>query len=248
MNIPSTISSLSEVVSDRDEYLTQLLQTNVQIRIIEQETVAWMQELRDRAAAIVHLSSLPTTRDEEWRFTDLSSLRQIKFNHVESQHIPSLQTDNLPYIPEAANSRLVFVNGVYAPELSATQLPEGLVVTNLANLPLAYRSQVQNYLGKAEGSAEVFTALNTAGLTDVAVVWVTKNLQVETPIHLLFISTGGKTSTISQPRCLVVAETGSSVTLIEEYTNRIDWGLNPKETRRNKSLRGILRKSVSTQL
>ncbi len=221
MNIlPSTISSLTDV-SDRDEYLTQLLnQSHGQsIQVIEQETVAWLQELRDRAAAIVHLSALPTTRDEEWRFTDLSSLRQIKFNNVETFH-QSLPDITPLTLPEAANSRLVFVNGVYAPELSAAQLPEGLVVTNLANLALAHRSKVQNYLAQAEGSHEVFTALNTAGLTDVAVVWVTKNLVVETPIHLLFISTGGETPTISQPRCLVVAETGSSVTLIEDYLNQ----------------------------
>ena len=231
MNIlPSTISSLSEV-SDRDEYLTQLLNQcqGQSIQVIEQETVRWVQDLRDRAAAIVHLSSLPTTRDEEWRFTDLSALRQIKFNHVETQYIASLPDITSLTLPEAANSRLVFVNGVYAPELSAAQLPAGLVVTNLANLPLAHRSKIQDYLAQAEGASEVFTALNTAGLTDVAVVWVSKNLQVETPIHLLFISTGGETPTISQPRCLVVAESGSSVTLIEEYTNRIAWGLNPRE-------------------
>lgn len=222
MNIqsPSIISNLSDV-SDRDEYLTQLLNQcqGQSIQLIEQETVAWVQELRDRAAAIVHLSALPTTRDEEWRFTDLSSLRQIKFNAVETFH-QSLPDITPLTLPEAANSRLVFVNGVYAPELSVAQLPEGLVVTNLASLPLAYRSKVQDYLAKAEGSPEVFTTLNTAGLTDVAVVWVTKNLVVETPIHLLFICTAGKTPTISQPRTLVVAETGSSVTLIEEYTNR----------------------------
>jgi len=52
------------------------------------------------------------------------------------------------------------------------------------------------------------------------VVWVRKNLVVETPIHLLFISAPGETPTISQPRCLVVAESGSAVTLIEDYTNR----------------------------
>lgn len=222
MNIqsPSIISNLSDV-SDRDVYLTQLLNQcqGQSIQLIEQETVAWVQELRDRAAAIVHLSALPTTRDEEWRFTDLSSLRQIKFNAVETFH-QSLPDITPLTLPEAANSRLVFVNGVYAPELSVAQLPEGLVVTNLANLPLAHRSKVQDYLGKAEGAPEVFTSLNTAQLTDVAVVWVSKNLQVETPIHLLFICTAGKTPTISQPRTLVVAETGSSVTLIEEYTNR----------------------------
>jgi len=39
-------------------------------------------------------------------------------------------------IPEAGNSRLVFVNGVYAPGLSAVaDLPDGVVVSNLAGLP-----------------------------------------------------------------------------------------------------------------
>jgi Fe-S cluster assembly protein SufD len=64
-----------------------------------------------------------------------------------------------------------------------------------------------------------FTALNTSGLKDVAVVWVAKNVVVETPIHLVFVA-AGEAPSISLPRCLVVAETGSSVTLVEEFTNR----------------------------
>jgi Fe-S cluster assembly protein SufD len=220
---PSTISSLSEIVPDKDAYLTGLLEQchGQNLQIIEQETVAWVQELRDRAAAVVRLYSLPTTKDEEWRFADLSALKQFKFQAVSGDAAVSLSDISPLTLPEAANSRVVFVNGVYAPQLSAVAgLPDGLVVSNLGSLPLAYRSRVQNYLAEAEGAPEVFTALNTAGLTDVAVVWVPKNLVVEIPIHLLFISTAGKTPTISQPRCLVVAETGSSVTLIEDYLNQ----------------------------
>ena len=37
----------------------------------------------------------------------------------------------------------------------------------------------RQYLAQAEGAQEVFTALNTAGLTDVAVVLVGKNVVVE---------------------------------------------------------------------
>jgi len=66
---------------------------------------------------------------------------------------------------------LVFVNGVYAPGLSAVaDLPDGVVVSNLAGLPITHRSRVRDYLAQAQGQ-ELFT-LNTAGLTDVAVVWV----------------------------------------------------------------------------
>ncbi|MEH2075985.1 MAG: Fe-S cluster assembly protein SufD [Nostoc sp.] len=206
----SNVVSLTSTLLDRDDYLTGLLN-----QVTPTKTEGWLQELRQGAANWVRHSIIPTTREEEWRFTDLSSLRKVQFN-VETVNFASLQFDILP---EAANSRLVFVNGVFAPELSAvTDLPSGIVVSNLAGLSAVEQEGVRQYLAQAEGAQEIFTALNTAGITDAAVVWVKKNVVVETPIHLVFIS--GKTLTISQPRCLVVAESGSQVSLVEEYTNR----------------------------
>ncbi|MBG1263247.1 Fe-S cluster assembly protein SufD [Nostoc commune] len=208
----SNVVSLTSML-DRDDYLTGLLN-----QVTTTKTEGWLQELRQSAANWVRHSIIPTTREEEWRFTDLSSLRKVQFNNVDTRIFASLQFDILP---ETANSRLVFVNGVYAPELSAvSDLPSGVVVSNLAGLSAVEQEGVQQYLAQAEGAQEVFTALNTAGISDAAVVWVKKNVVVETPIHLVFIS--GDTLTISLPRCLVVAESGSQVTLVEEYTNRRD--------------------------
>ena len=205
----SNVVSLTSML-DRDDYLTGLLN-----KVTATKTEGWLQELRQSAANWVRHSIIPTTREEEWRFTDLSSLRKVEF-HVETRKLASLQFDILP---EAANSRLIFVNGVFAPELSAvSDLPSGIVVSNLAGLSVVEQQAVQQYLAQAEGAQEVFTALNTAGITDAAVVWVKKNVVVERPIHLVFIS--GETAAISQPRCLVVAESGSQVSLVEEYTNR----------------------------
>ncbi|MBC1219511.1 Fe-S cluster assembly protein SufD [Nostoc sp. UCD121] len=208
----SNVVSLTSTFLDKDVYLTELLN-----QVTTPKTEGWLQELREGAASWVRHSTVPTTREEEWRFTDLSSLRKVQFS-VETGNYASLEFDILP---EAVNSRLVFVNGVYAPELSAvSDLPSGIVVSNLAGLSAVEQEGVRQYLAQAEGAQEVFTALNTAGITDAAVVWVKKNVVVETPIHLAFISVAGETATISQPRCLVVAESGSQVTLVEEYTNR----------------------------
>ncbi|KJH70606.1 Fe-S cluster assembly protein SufD [Aliterella atlantica] len=217
------ISPIVDVgVKDRDAVLTALLQQcqGQKLQVLEPEMLSWLQELRDRACDLVHLYTLPTTRDEEWRFTDLSALRQVKFTNAETLHAKS-PTDIAPLIlPEAANSRVVFVNGIYAPELSAvTDLPDGIVASNLASLPVEKRSQLQDYLAQIPGTQEVFTALNTAGIVDVAVVWVDKNVVVDTPIHLLFV-TAGDEPVVSQPRCLVVAESGSQVTVVEEYTHQ----------------------------
>ncbi|AFY34640.1 Fe-S cluster assembly protein SufD [Calothrix sp. PCC 7507] len=213
---PSTIPnsdtvSLTATLLDRDAYLIELLN-----RVTITKSTGWLQEVRQHATNWVRHSTIPTTREEEWRFTDLSSLRKVQFN-VETGKFTSVQPDILP---EAANSRLVFVNGVYAPELSAiADLPPGIVVGNLTELTVDIQKRVSQYLAQAEGAQEVFTALNTAGLTDAAVVLVDKNVAVETLIHLVFMTVAGETATISQPRCLVVAESGSSVTLVEEYRN-----------------------------
>lgn len=219
--VPNSHSiDLASTVLDRDAYLIDLLNQIVGGVETPRDRLSWLQELRERAVLWVRQSVLPTTRDEEWRFADLSFLRKIQF-HVGTKGSASVGS-SLRSRPEAATSRLVFVDGVYSSELSSVSLlPDGVVVSNLADLSATYTQEVQKYLAQTEGAHELFTALNTSGMVDVAVVWVSKNVVVETPIHLVFLATGEQ-SGISLPRCLVVAETGSSVTLVEEYANHTD--------------------------
>lgn len=204
----------------RDAYLSGLLNQcqGLDVQVTELEIAALLQELRNNASALVKKLAIPTKRYEEWRFTDLSPLLQVQF------HKPEINVDlasevNEFILPEAP-IRLVFINGIYASKLSSvTELPEGLIISNLAQLPITHRSKVGQYLAKKEGVTDIFTALNTAGLTDASVIWAAKNTVVETPIHLLFLSLESEEATINQPRCLIVAESGSDITLIEEYTN-----------------------------
>ena len=210
MSIPVSLTSIPNSLLDRDAFLTDLLN---QVTVSEKDD--FLKQLRDGAAKWVRHSVIPNTREEEWRFTDLSPLKQVNFKLGMFQEI-SLESDILSEVSQ----RLVFVNGVYSPDLSNNEnLPAGLTFGNLDVLP---SEVVQEYLAQSEGTRDVFTALNTAALNDVAVVWVSKNVVVETPIHLLFVSVAGESATISQPRVLVVAESNSQVSLIEEYTNHPD--------------------------
>jgi Fe-S cluster assembly protein SufD len=218
---------LTAASNREDTYLAGLLNQcqALDLQVIDPEIAALLQELRDRASLWVNKLTIPTKRDEEWRFTDLSPLLKVNFQQPQIK-VDLAESAIANFILPEAPIRLVFVNGTYAPQLSAVaDLPEGLVVSNLAQLPVTHRSKVSQYLAQKEGATEVFTVLNTAGLTDAAVVWVAKNTVVEAPIHLLFLSVADESATITQSRCLVVAESGSVVTLIEEYTNTDEQGL-----------------------
>lgn len=199
---------------NRSDYLAALLAS---CGSAESSKIGWLAELRSRSIALIQEQAIPTMRDEEWRFTDLSALLQYSFQPASAGVVADSLVAEVK-LPEAMNSRLTFVNGKYAPSLSnVTGLPANIFVGSLTQLSPAASDNLQQYCGQQPGYQEVFTALNTTALADVAVVWVQKNQILTQPIHLLFITVAGEVATISQPRCLVVAESGSRITLVQEY-------------------------------
>mgnify|MGYP003433529889 FL=1 len=198
---------MTPTLKNRD-ILTQLLALNPPL------TIPQLQSLRTQATGYLQEETIPSNKDEEWRFTDLSPLLTQTFTAPNSQ-IPPVNIHGLIF-SEAANTRLTFVNGIYAPEYSSLNLPTGVFVGNLA-AAMEEGLAIADYLGKQPGGEEVFTAINTAGINEAAVIWLGKDISIESPIHLLFIATVDDTAISIQPRTLIVLETGSNVTLVEEY-------------------------------
>ncbi|ASC74249.1 FeS cluster assembly protein SufD [Halomicronema hongdechloris C2206] len=202
-------------VDRREDYLNHLLSQATQ----QGERSLPLSSLRDTAKALVREQTFPSTRDEEWRFTDLSAMMQLPFQAVETVGKPQPDLSSLT-LAETASSRLVFINGRYAAELSSTQaLPSNVVVGSFSQLygQDSLGASLEERLGQQFGSNEVFTALNTVGFADAAVIWVPRNQILEVPIQLIQISLPGETPTLGHPRCLVVAESGSAVTLVESF-------------------------------
>jgi Fe-S cluster assembly protein SufD len=173
-----------------------------------------LQQLRTQATGYLQEETIPTSKNEEWKFTDLSPLLSQTFT-APSPQIPPVNIHGL-ILPEAPDTRLVFVNGIHAPQYSSLKLPTGVFIGNLA-AAIAAGLAISDYLGKQPGGEEVFTAINTAGMNDTAVVWLSKDISHETPIQLLFIATVDDTAIAIQPRTLIVLESGSSATVVEEY-------------------------------
>ena len=176
-------------------------------------SLSWLNQLRGNAVDRVGALTVPTTRDEDWRFTDISPLTKLSFQPAQdlAQLAPAAIEQWL--IPEAA-ARLVFIDGIYAPEHSFNQA--GLTVENLAAGVTQHGAAVHAHLGRhAAFERNAFTALNTAFLHDGALIIVPRDLALVAPVHLLFIAT--RKHAASYPRCLVIAESGSAVTVVEDF-------------------------------
>lgn len=205
--------SLSMVTGS--SYLESLLQGQPQR---PSSPLAWLNQLRADAVDRASTLKVPTTRDEEWRFTDISPLSNLSFQPVRTESLLSAGDAEKFYLEEAA-IRLVFVDGVYAPQLSRQPHgaeDAGLVVTNLSEAGSVYASVIEPHLGRHAGFRDnVFAALNTAFLHDGALILVPRNVVVEEPVHLLFIATQKEAA--SHPRCLLIAESGGAATVVEDY-------------------------------
>ncbi len=175
----------------------------------------WLRTLRAQALERVGALTLPNTHDEAWRFTNISALTRQSFHPLRAP--TALTSADIARLHiEEAPTRLVFVDGVHAPHLSSVNAEGGLVVGNLLSAPEAQVATIAGHLGRhAAFHDALFPALNTAVLTDAAVVIVPRDVVVAAPVHLLFIST--QPDVASHPRLLLVAEPGSVVTLIEDY-------------------------------
>ncbi|MGL5032708.1 MAG: Fe-S cluster assembly protein SufD [Microcystaceae cyanobacterium] len=206
--------------TDNQSYLQKLgQQSDRGLPVIKSDL---LNSLRKQASQQIQELPLPTKRDEEWLFTDLSDLVTVDFEIATAIALDKSILQQF-ILDEGEHNRLVFVNGFYSPELSdLTALPTGIYVGNLGDLPQAKLEKLPHYLGKAEGSDEIFTVLNTSGLQDVMVIWADANAEIQTPIHCLFLAVVSPQAALIQPRVLVITEANSSLTLAESYATVTD--------------------------
>lgn len=174
-----------------------------------------------RRAAISRFSALgfPTSRNEEWKYTNVAPLLRHKFKLAqEPVHLSKAALADFVFAGLPQNL-LVFVNGRFAKELSQVEShAKGLVLESLANVLQRGDDLTNKYLGRyANFENEAFIALNTAFADDGAFIRVPRKTVLDEPIHLLNISDSSKMSFLAHPRHLILIGEGSQVQIIESY-------------------------------
>lgn len=169
--------------------------------------------LRQVAETRVEDLGLPTTKQEDWKYLDLSPLADQAFRPATAVEVDIRER----ILPEARGGRLVFVNGHPDPHHSCVSgLPAGVRL-----MPLSHASEAASALGTVldAETMDAFAALNTARFTDGAFVFVPRGVKVEAPLHLLFL-TKADHPVFTLPRLLIVLERGAELELIEEHVGK----------------------------
>jgi Fe-S cluster assembly protein SufD len=189
-------------------------------RLAAGRDLPWLRALRENAFARFCKVGFPTTRDEDWRFTNISAIAETPFRLSRDEARLSPR-DLQPWCMEDACCQLVFVNGRFSAELSSPRsLAAGVRVESLARQIAEGSTEIEPHLGAyLDTRRDAFSALNTAFAEDGAYIHVRRGTALKTPIHLLFVSTGGSAPVMTHPRNLIVAEEGSQAAIIEDYVS-----------------------------
>jgi len=180
--------------------------------------VPWLEQLRTNAMESFLDSGFPTTRIEDWKYTDLRSLTRRHYTPVTRP--PSIDSviPADPWWQDELQHRLVFIDGHFVPELCPLHpLLNGVTITSLARVLEQQPDLLEHRLGRNTALEQPgFNAFNTAFMRDGAYLTLGDGTVLEQSVHLLFVSTGTDLS-MRPVRNIIVAGPHSHATVVESY-------------------------------
>ncbi|MGH7185973.1 MAG: SufD family Fe-S cluster assembly protein, partial [Pseudomonadota bacterium] len=219
-----------------DPFLAELARLESRLPAAEP---SWLRAIRRRALARFGERGFPGRRDEDWKYTDVSTIAErplrvalpgeLKPGHLGTGaagiEASRVEADNGDYYRYAGLEclELVFVNG-HCVSTSADInyfLPEGTTVAPLAAMlsdaPSNVRSSIQRM---ADAPPDAFAALNAAFAADGAYLAVPDGVALELPVHLVFLSAPRDGPVASFPRVCIQLGQGARASIIESYVGK----------------------------
>lgn len=165
-----------------------------------------LKELRKKAEARFKANGFPTTREEQWRFTDVSPVAKGAFSN-------EWKKATIGFEP-LGDICIVFENGRLSREKSTFgDLPKGVCIGSVMDL-------ADERLGTLASEQSAFVAANTAYFSDGAFIEIADGSELETPIHLVYLA--DLDGAAVHVRNFVSVGKGAKATVVEEYIGQAD--------------------------
>ncbi len=185
-----------------------------------ESTFSSLRDLRTNAFARFKESGFPTTRHEEWRFTNVTPIANTKFAFLDGTLSAKKITDISRWnIAGEDVASLVFVDGQWSEALSnIVALPKGVRFLPLSQAATNGAAEALDQLGRiTDIDSNPFCALNTALFSEGVLITVPDGTTVRQPLLILMLTTPRLETLAVFPRILVNVGRQSSLSLVEIY-------------------------------
>lgn len=181
------------------------------------QNLAWLQSLRSDALAKFSSQGFPTSRAEEWRYTNISAIEKHLFKPVAPEHSHDIDSAWLAQHRLQDSWTLVLVDGRFDAGLSnLDDLPEGVSLLSMADALEQCPDKVSEHLGQAVSDEDnSFIDFNSAWFSDGLWLSVAANTVLAKPIQLLHIVS--QADALACSRNLIVTEANVEVSVVENF-------------------------------
>lgn len=163
----------------------------------------------------------PTKKDEEYKYTNLKEIIEKDYNfHPKTAHSITKEQLNEFHLGEEHFDYIVFVNGQLDKELSKISI-ENVELLSLSHILNDGNHQEikEQYFNQITSKELAFPSLNSAFFTHGFFLKVPKNVVIERPIHIFYLSQNQSENTFYNTRNLLIVEEGAKVEILESHHN-----------------------------
>ena len=184
---------------------------------LENASGAWAKVFRRKSFDQWAQISMPTVKDEEWKYTSLADVVNRRFQ-IASHH-KLIEDKQFEHYRDKKDINIVLVNGVLWGELSDLKhLPHGLTVSSLDEALAHNNPEIQDTISKlTPNDTKAFLWMNQALFLDGVFIQAAKGAVIEQLVHIIHVTSGIAPDTIVFPRTFILVAEAAQVNILESH-------------------------------
>lgn len=161
---------------------------------------------------------IPTSKNEEWKYTRISSVFNKEFGLTSSTPLGASDIDSVRLPGFETANELVFINGIYMEPLSSVRSSSLVIMPLQQAANSEYADTISKHLGHSgKYIRDGIHAMNTAFVQQGLFIHVKKGKIVDQPLYIYNITDSRASNVLSQPRTLIYVAENAQVQIVETY-------------------------------
>ena len=170
-----------------------------------------LSQTRSTAFKYFKENPLPSTKNEQWKYTDLNNAYSLFEQSLQSEkHFSDIDQGGEQDIINSIEAHWIVIKNNSL--VTKNQNLQGLTITSLS----------ENLDATEILTDDTLTSLNAVMMSDAIKVKITKNNHINKPIGILFDYGTNIDIQSSSPRCIIEVEDGASIKLIHAHTAKVN--------------------------
>ena len=192
-------------------------------------------DIRSKSIKAFEKIGFPDRKNEFWKYTPIKKVLSEELTvFKKKRHLIDFDKVKDFFLGGIESYKIILIDGAYDPLWSNTS-HKGVDICILSSVLEndKYSNIISKYYNKLSDTKESFSLLNSSFSKEGAYIHIPKNIELDKPIEIIHINSGGESSLMLQPRNLIILEKGSKAQIVESHYSLKEKNTNSSKPQNN---------------